>query len=752
MARGCKPSVGLFAAALLAPPMLAAQGVAPNAAPAAETAPRVVPHTDDSIEVDGILDEALWRQALIIELDVEINPRENAPAPVETFLYVMENGSHLLVAFDAHDSEPDKIRAYLRDRDASWNDDWVGVFLDTFNDQRRAFEFFVNPLGVQMDATMDDVNGGESDAWDAIWESAGNIGDAGYTVEMAIPFSQLRFQRTADRQTWGFEGMRNYPRDDQVRLSSKPRDRGRNCFLCQFDKISGFATAEPGRGLEVVPSLTASRTDERDAATNKLVEGDGESEVGLNLRWAVTPDMIANIALNPDFSQIEADVPQLEVNNQFALFYPETRPFFLEGADFFSTPINAVFTRTVADPDFGAKLTGTSDKNTYGVFAAEDAVTNLLFPGPLRSSSDSLAQSNSTLVGRYQRGFGANSAVGAVVTTRSGDDYHNHVVGFDGLYRMNNQHSLSFQYLATDTQYPAKIVARGQPAGTFTGNATLLNYDYSTREWFAFANYRHFDPEFRADSGFVSRVDVENNAVGGGRTWHGNGLRWWNQLRLGGNTGSTHDTSGRLLNRWREAWFGLQGPRQLYSEMGLTKQQEFWNGQLYDKSGAWVYAQARPFGGLNFGLSLNTGDRIDYANSRLGEQLRVEPWLNWNANRHLLVGLQFTTERLDDQAGQRIYDAEVVDLRLTWQFSARSFLRLTQQQQRTERNLALWIDPNTDALSKTSAAQLLYSYQLNPQTVLYAGYSNEHFQNDDLAELTETGRTFFLKASYAWIP
>ena len=754
MASGRKPSAMSCTAALLASSMLAAQEApAPSVAPSAETAPAIVPHTSDSIEVDGVMNEPFWDDALVIELDTETFPRENMPAPIATFVHVIENGSHLLIAFDARDPEPENIRAYLSDRDSSFNDDFIGVVLDTFNDQRRAFEFFVNPLGVQMDMTMDDVNGGEDTSWDAIWDSAGGITAEGYVVEVAIPFSQLRFQRTDGPQTWGFEAVRYYPREDRVRLAPKPRERGRNCYLCQLDKVTGFANVEPGRGLEVVPSVTASRTDQRDATLGRLVEGDSESEVGMNVRWAFTPDLIANFALNPDFSQVEADVPQLDINNQFAVFYPERRPFFLEGANFFETPINAVFTRTVADPDFGAKLTGTSSKNTYGLFAAEDEVTNLLFPGAFSSSSSSLDQSNTAFVGRYQRGFGANSAVGALVTTREGDGYHNYVAGFDGRYRMNGSNSLSFNYLGSETEYPAAVVALGQPAGSFTGDALQVNYNYETREWGAFANYRSFESGFRADSGFVTQVDVEFNNAGFNRRWHGDGSRWWNQLRVGANTGSNHTQAGQLINRWKEGFLSLEGLRQMYAEGGLFDSRRYWNGVYYDLQGLWAYAQARPRGGLNMGLQVSLGDEIDFTNSRLAEQVLLGPWIGWNATRHLRINMEYTTEQLDSAAtGERIYDANVMDLRFTWQFSARAFLRLTQQQRQTDRNLAMYTDPNTDARSDSRATQLLYSYQLNPQTVFYAGYSNSEMQDDQLTELTETGRTFFLKFSYAWIP
>ena len=712
-----------------------------------------VPHTSDSVQIDGVLDEPLWREALVIELHTEVNPRENEPAPVQTFAYLIEDGAQLLVAFDARDPAPHLVRAYLRDRDTAYDDDFVGIVLDTFNDRRRAFEFFVNALGVQMDLTLDDVNGGENDSWDAIWQSTGAINDSGYVVEMAIPFSQLRFQRTDAAQTWGVDVLRIYPRENRALITAQPRARGRNCYLCQIGTVTGFATAEPGRGLEVVPSLTASRTDQRDATLDRLVDGDTDTEVGVNVRWAVTSDLVANLAVNPDFSQVEADVAQLDVNNQFALFFPETRPFFLEGADFFSTPIDAVFTRTVADPDAGAKLTGTLGANNFGVFAAEDTVTNLLFPGPLGSATDVLEESSRMLVGRYTRSFGSNSTIGGLVTSRSGDEYHNRVAGFDGRYRMNDQNSLRFQYLHSDTKYPAQIVAQAQqPAGSFGGDALQLNYDFGTREWFAFANYRAFDPEFRVDSGFVSQVDIENRSAGFGRIWHGDGLRWWNRLQIGANAGSTYDTDGRLLARNREINFSLQGPRQWFLQTGLVDRQQFFGGQLHNANNWFMYTQIRPVGGLTFSLYARTGDQIDFANLRLGEETRLEPSLSWNANRHLLVRLQHTAVELDDGFGRQIFGADLSDLRMTWQFDLRSFLRLTLQQQIVERDQALFIAAKVDERSRSRGAQLLYSYQLNPQTVLFAGYADNHVDHDALASLTKTDRTFFLKFSYAWVP
>ncbi|HZF30673.1 MAG TPA: DUF5916 domain-containing protein [Gammaproteobacteria bacterium] len=710
-----------------------------------------LPHSDASVAIDGLLDDAIWKEALVVDLVVETSPGENVPSPVETHAYLVEDGSRLLIAFDARDPEPDKIRAYLRDRDSAFNDDFVGIVIDSFNDARYGYEFFVNPLGVQMDLTQDDVVGNEDDSWDAIWDSAGRIGDQGFTVEIAIPLSQLRFARTTGDRVWGLDVLRFYPRSMRHRISNNMLERGRNCYMCQFQKFSGLAGVEASKNLEMVPSLTSSRTDARASPQGPLVHGDSETEVGLNVRWAVTQNLTANLALNPDFSQVEADVAQLNVNNQFALQFPESRPFFLEGASYFSTPIQAVFTRTVADPDLGAKLTGQPGDNAFGTFAAKDAVTNLLFPGPLTSQQTSLDESNDTVVGHFSRSVLDNSQVGALVTMRHGDDYRNDVAGFDGRLRITGQHSLRFQVLHSETEYPEATATRfSQPLGAFEGDAAMLRYNYSSREWYADLRYRYYEPGFRADSGFVARVDMKQTQLESGHTWQ-RGEQRWSQIQVGLNGTTTENMAGKLLDRNLQPYVSFSGPMQSYIQVGGGPNKRFWNGVLYEGNGMFLFSQLRPRGGINLSISINKGDQVDFANSRLAEELRVQPNIDWNVNQHLLLRLRQTTSRLDSKDGQKIFDADLTDFRATWQFNVRSFLRFSVQRQLVERNVPLFVAANVNEKTLTVASQLLYSYKLNPQTVLYLGYSDNSFEDDRLDDLSRTSRTFFAKFSYAWL-
>ncbi len=710
-----------------------------------------LPRISGSIKIDGVLDDAAWRDAVLIDLGVETRPGENIPARVQTTAFLVEDGENLYIGFKAHDPDPSAIRAYLRDRDSAYDDDFVGLVVDTYNDGRRAFEFFANPLGVQMDLTNDDVNKNEDDSWDAIWDSAGQINDEGYVVEMQIPLNQLRFPATDGLQSWGIDLLRMYPRDQRYRLSNNPLDRNISCYLCQLSTLTGLEDAESSRDFEIVPTLTASQSDTtEDPAVDPMVSGDAKAEAGVSIRWGITPDLTANLTINPDFSQVEADVAQLDVNNRFALFFPEARPFFLEGADYFKTPLQAVFTRTVADPAVGAKLTGKRGDNTFGVFAAQDEITNLLFPGPFSSDSTSLEEAYTAFVGRYSRGFGNASSIGGLVTVRDGDNYHNYVGGVDGTWRINDQHEVQAQYLKSKTAYPNDIAVEfDQPLEEFDGSSVAAAYYYDSRNWSGSLQYYRSSTGFRADSGFEPQVGGNSQQANLARIWHGESDNWWTRMVLEAEYEVVNLESGPLIDQSSSLRFGVGGPMQSWMQIRLRTGEEMADGVLFDTSDIGLYAQFQPRGGISLGSYVQYGDQIDFANTRLGDQVYLEPFLNWNINRHLLMRLQGAFASLDTKQGEKIFDASVIDARLTWQFSLRSFVRVTIQSSDVSRNPDVY-DEVVDAQSRNMGRQLLYSYKINPQTVFFLGYSDQYVDDDDLDGLTASGRSWFMKIGYAW--
>lgn len=716
-----------------------------------------LPRLQGEITLDGILADGEWEHAVRVDLGFETDPAENRPAPVKTTAFLIEDGENLFVAFAADDPDPQAIRAFLRDRDRAWSDDRVGIVLDTYNDERRAFEFHVNPLGVQMDKTFDDVAGGNSwdidDSWDAIWDAAGRIHDGGYIVEMRIPLSQLRFPDVAGTKTWGYDLVRIYPRDLTYELSNNRIDRDRNCYLCQLGKLQGLEGSRPSRDLEIVPTLTATQNETTDEpGVEPLRRGDPDAEVGLTVRWGITPDLTANITLNPDFSQVETDVAQLDVNNRFTLFYPEKRPFFLEGADYFSTPIRAVYTRTVAAPEFGAKLTGKKGDHTFGLFAAEDDVTSLLFPGLYSSDTELLEQSNTAFVGRYSRGFDNTSLIGTLVSLRAGDEYHNYVGGIDGRWQINDQHTIDFQYLQSETQYPlATALEFEQPLDAFSGNAALVEYEYESRDWRGGIEYYDYSGGFRADSGFETTVGNKLTQLRFGRVFYGEDDSWWSRIR----TFIVHETQrsedGELAERSSSLRFGIGGGMQTWLQLTLLDSSERDEGVLYELNRARVYFEIQPAGSLWLSAVAVYGDQIDYTNSRLGKRRSISPNATWNITRALQLRVDGVYSRLETPDGEQIFDAALADTRLTWQFNLRSFLRLTFQYQRIKRNPDVYLEP-TDAREKDIGRELLYSYKLNPQTVIFLGYTDRFIDDDTLNGLEPEDRTIFMKFGYAWTP
>ncbi|VAW44901.1 hypothetical protein MNBD_GAMMA02-371, partial [hydrothermal vent metagenome] len=400
-----------------------------------------VPLVAESFKIDGVMDEAAWQQALIIPLLYETSPAENIPAKVKTEVYFIDTGKTLVIGFKADDPEPEKIRAFLRDRDSAYDDDFVGVLLDTYNDERRGLEFFVNPLGVQMDLIQSGNN--EDDSWDAIWDSAGQITDFGFVVEMEIPYNELQMPDTVGEKTWGLFALRVQPRDDRRLYRNVILDRSNDCNLCQTEKIKGFNNANRGMDLEITPTLTGLASKNRDPEDADYGPTDTDFQAGVDVNWGINSNLTLNATINPDFSQVESDSAQLNVNQNFALFFPERRSFFLENSDYFESNMRLVNTRNIADPDYGVRLVGKNDDNAYGFFYANDTITNILIPGTLGSNFTTLEDESNNLVGRYRRDFGEYaSTFGATITNREGGDYSNSLLSADINYRINSTNQI----------------------------------------------------------------------------------------------------------------------------------------------------------------------------------------------------------------------------------------------------------------------------------------------------------------------
>ena len=674
------------------------------------------------VRVDAQLDEPAWADATPIRIAYEWYPADDAPAPVETTVKVTFDDRNLYAAFDAKDPQPSRIRARFSERDGAREDDLVGLYVDPFNDDRRAYQFRVNPLGVQIDAINSDVEETEDSSWDAIWESAGRVTADGYIVEIAIPLQQLRVPNASGPQTWGFLAVREWPRDVLHRLRSTTTDQDRNCFICQFADVSGFEVRRVGRNVEVTPTLTG--TD------------DNGLDAGVSGRWAITPGTSLQATLNPDFSQVEADAAQLDVNTRFALTFPEKRPFFLEGSDFFETRLPLVFTRTIADPSAGLKLTGKSGPHAYGVLFARDEITNLLIPGAESSTLTSIPGESTTAAGRYRREFGKNTSTGGLLTLRRGVDYENSVAAVDAFHRVSERDSVRVQFSGSRTAYPT--------SGTFSGHAGFASYSHNDRNWSYGASYAELSPDFRADTGVIQQVGVREGSAFATRRIRGGPDRWFRNLYLELSGDTTREFDGEW-NEWgSDISVTYEGPRQTTVDLLVAPNQEYFRGTTYHHLRYSISTSTQLSRDVFAGVSVRWGENIDFTNLRSADTVTISPFADFNIGRRFRGEIAWDRQWFDTKDGGRIFTVDLPQARFLYHFSGRAFARAIVQYRSLERDPALYIVPvrakQTDLLT-----QLLLSYRLNAQTVFLAGYS------DDYDNSEQVSRAVFAKLSYAWL-
>lgn len=712
-------------------------------------------HGSDKPKLDGVLDEAVWQQATVIELKYENAPRQGVPTEIKTLAYLYEDGTSLHVAIKAFDPNPAAIRASLRERDNIDKDDNVGIIIDTFNDQRSGFGFFVNPLGAQADLSkqeLDDESSSEDSAWDAIWGSAGKVTDDGYVVEMSIPFRALRFPASGKELTWNIAVQRNYPRQHSVKLANYRKNIKRKCTICQYEPLVGFKDIKAGNNIQLTPTLTLGRTDIKDVENNNgWQQGEIKKEVGVDLRWGISENVVLNATLNPDFSQVEADAAQLNVNNTYALFFDEKRPFFLDGADYLTTPLfNFVHTRNIADPDYGVKLTGKTDAHRYGLMIANDNRTDFLIPGNQGSSLARTDVESTAVVGRYRLDIGEQNNLGVLLTSRNGDDYKNQLLAVDGEIWFNPSSSVSYQLAHSTTQNPLQVQRDFELKEKQQGQAYSLGVNHQTNTLYLAASLVRVDADFRADLGFQDRADYQEVSLTGERIWFTEGKSWLSEYSLYTDLDKSWDIDGKRLEDELEVTGKVKGAMQSTIELGAIFRDSLYAGQYYQEQQATFWGQFTPISGLEFSAFIRAGDQIDFDNAQLGQEFRIYPAVNWQVNRHLQVEAEYEYAHLKVDGGE-LYNTGLINTKFIWQFNSRSQVRFILQHTDIERDLALYNQPEYyDAKEQYFTSQLLYSYKINPQTLFFLGYSDSGYADDEQTHLTRTERTLFAKFSYAW--
>lgn len=537
--------------------------------------------------IDGKLDDEVWKSAVVLKDFYQVQPGDNLIPQNRTEVMLGYDARFLYVAFHCYD-EPDKVRANIAKRDNIWDDDYVGILFDTFNDQRRAYEFDFNPLGVQADGIWTEGQG-EDFSLDLVMESKGMVTTDGYTIEVAIPFKSLRYVAGKDK-LWGVHFWRRTKRFNNSLDMWIPMDRDKGSWLAQAGHLTGLEGLSTERTLELIPSLTVSETGKRKSALpfnvaqgtpdpGRFVNEPINFEPGLTGKYTLTPTVTLDFTLNPDFAQVESDQLVVTANQRFPIFFEEKRPFFLEGIDIFKTQIAAVHTRAIIDPDAAVKLTGKINRNTFGLllasdngpgnFSEDDRTNPRVFPGIQR-----LVDKNAAVgILRLKRDLGkSDSFIGFLTTYYRFVDSYNELGGFDGRFRIDKQTTFSWQVLGTHTRRPFFFAEEGKVRDS-KQNGFIYAVDYNQ-------GGRHFGHEFS----MVGRTRYYQADVGFNRRKNTNNPNWFIRYnsepkpkakliswRVYTDFSANFDWQGRSQNFNNESQVQFSLPKQTYFGAGVDK-------------------------------------------------------------------------------------------------------------------------------------------------------------------------------------
>lgn len=705
------------------------------------------------IAVDGDLSDPGWRGATKITTWYETNPGDNVEPKVRNVGYLTYDEKFLYAGFEFFDPEPGKIRAPYGDRDnVPSSTDYGGIILDTHGEARRAILFLANPRGIQYDANSDDASGEDSSP-DYYWDSAAKINREGWILELRIPFSSLRY-RKADPQNWNIMLYRNHPRDFRYQYFSTKLPRGGNCFICRSNPLTGLTGLPAGGHLVVAPYGTASQeAHPTDGPGSELENGSFEGDGGVDVKWTPSVNTAIDATLNPDFSQVESDVAQISANERFALFFPEKRPFFLEGIELFATPIQAVYTRTITSPRWGARATGKFGHTAYTALVAQDrGGGSVIIPGPNSSSLAEQDFRSIAAIARVRHELGT-SFVSFLATDREIEDGgYNRVLGPDFRWSPGERDTVTGQILFSESETPDRPDLTAEWNGQkLSGHAGEIWWSHSTKTWDWFTGYWDFSDEFRADNGFVPQVGARENYGEAGYTFRPTS-GFLRRLRTFLQADYQAQRDGALIFRQISPGAGMDGLFASFLRFQIAFDKVRAGAHTFDRNRFLYVIEGSPSRIFNrVGIDGNIGEQVDFANSRPGDGGTVNAFATIRPTDHLELRFNGSRQWLDvdtETAKGRLFTASVARLRAQYTFTARAFLRVIGQYVETKRDPSLY----TFTVSEKDASftgSVLVAYKLNWQSVLFVGYGDERALSED-DHLDKAGRQFFLKLSYAF--
>ena len=705
-----------------------------------------------AIKVDARLKDPGWRGAAKAGNFAEHNPGDQTKPDVDTEVWITYDDANLYVAWLCYD-DPAQVRASFCERDEIYSDDYVILCLDTFGEATLAYEISVNPYGIPGDLLFSSANG-EDVNYDMIFEAAGRVTDLGWVAEMAVPFASMRFP-DVEEQAWRVDFWRNRPRESRYQYSWAAYNRDETCWPCQWGTVTGIWGVKPGAGFELLPAILANQSGvlrDEGSFDNDAIKGDA----GLGIAYDISSELTAEATINPDFSQVESDAAQIDVNTTFALFYPERRPFFQEGSDLFDTYFNAVYTRSVNDPLVAGKMTWRKGVNSVAFLSARDEHSVIILPFEENSRFVENGKSYSNVL-RARHDLGEQSHLGVVATDRRFDDGGSgSLFAVDGRIRLSPSDALRFQLAGAHTQEVNNVALTDSTFNTtrfdddkytarldgetFWGHGVFASLTRDTRNYWLGAEYWERGPTFRADNGFEP-----SNNVRMGYTWLGGIKRFDDSKVLENVNGSVEagrewNFDGIKKDEWVSSSFQVKfRTAQSSIHPNYMRSNELFGGiQFNDIWQAHTCLSAQPSGALRCGGYMNYGHRIARRDLVMGKEMSNGLWADIKPIDRLLISASYDHVRSDNlDTGVRLFSQSVSRTRLSLQLSRELSTRIVlQYNNRHER----WdVDP-------------LLTYRINPFSIFYIGsthdYRDLNLADDGREGWTLTSRQYFVKVQY----
>ena len=718
-------------------------------------------------------------------------PGDGIPASEPTTAYLSYDDRNLYIVFVCHDV-PGQVRAHLSPREILDQDDGVAVYLDTFLDRQRAYFFFSNPLGIQEDAIYTEGQGMDT-SFDTLWYTQGRVTPDGYIVWFSIPFKSLRFSH-APEQTWGVALYRVILRKSEYDFWPYVTQRVQG-LAQQFAPVGGLEHVSPGRNMQFIPyGLLAdnhflNQPSPPNAATPPAFQSVFEHRAGLDAKFVAKDALTFDVTLNPDFSQVESDDPQVTVNQRFAVFFPEKRPFFIENAGFFQTPVDLFFSRQIADPQFGGRMTGKVGRWTLGALAIDDRQPGL--DQPPGSEYDTRAVDG---VVRVAREFGKQSYIGMFASSRDFADTSNRVVSLDGRVTLSKNWVTDFQATHTWTrqdidlpqlclQFDAPPQTGSNPPNSSSqqGNSLFADATYAGRHLNFTTNYMDYSPGFCAELGFIPRVDIRQNNATASYLWRPKSKPIVDYGPVAAET-VDWDHSGTMEDWAAAIALQLDLTHQTTFQVSRGEAYELFDNIPFRKHSTSFMVTTAPYKWLSLNGRFTSGTGVNYYPSEpldpfLANVKRVNLGFTLRPLSRFRFDETFIYYRLGNREGSTpsgftpgsaIFNNYLMRSKLNYQFTRELSLRLIFDYDATLGNPQL-LDFQTNLGSydggpvppaKQFVTDVLFTYLLHPGTAIYVGYNNglTNLNLDQTvsppqvvyqrATNNSTSQLFFVKLSY----